>query len=251
MHRRATLLLTVLAVLTQACSKKLHAPTFDIEPAKSLNIQEIDFEYFQGKSRLNFRDDKKERDVKANIRVRKDSVIWMTFSVIGVQGGKALINTDSITVVSTVEKEYYVFDYAELSRRFNFNVNYQVVQSAFLGNLIEPRRPEDKVRLEGSFYVLEQKLGTVTILNYVNAASSKIEKVELHESSTDNAITITYGNFQVVEDKIFPFTGSISIHYKTPAGMLNNTITFEYNKAEVGDKELRFPFNIPKKYDRR
>ena len=55
------------------------------------------------------RDANKERDVKANIRVRKDSVIWMTFSVIGVQGGKALINKDSITIVSNVDKEYLRF----------------------------------------------------------------------------------------------------------------------------------------------
>jgi hypothetical protein len=79
------------------------------------SVEEIDFEYLQGKARMVLRDANKERDVKANIRVRKDSVIWMTFSVIGVQGGKALINKDSITIVSNVDKEFYVFEYAELS----------------------------------------------------------------------------------------------------------------------------------------
>jgi hypothetical protein len=81
-------------------------------PAASIDIQEIDFEYLHGKARLSYRDNTKEREVKANIRIRKDSVIWMSFSVIGVQGGKALINKDSITILSNVEKEYYVFDYA-------------------------------------------------------------------------------------------------------------------------------------------
>ncbi len=54
------------------------------------------------------RDANKERDVKANIRIRRDSAIWMNFSVIGVQGGRALINKDSITIISNVDKEYYV-----------------------------------------------------------------------------------------------------------------------------------------------
>ena len=99
----------ILIVLTlQACTKKA-TPILSIEP-KSLSIEEIDFDYFHGKARVNFRDDKKEREVKATIRVRKDSVIWMTFSVVGVQGGKALINKDSIVIVSTIDKEYYVFD---------------------------------------------------------------------------------------------------------------------------------------------
>ena len=91
-----------------------------------------------GKARMVLRDANKEREVKANIRIRKDSVIWMTFSVIGVQGGKALINKDSITIVSNVDNEYFQFDYAELSKRYNFEINYDVIQSAMLGNLIMP-----------------------------------------------------------------------------------------------------------------
>jgi hypothetical protein len=54
-----------------------------------------------------------------------------------------------------------------------------------------------------------------------------------------------------VGERLFPYNGIISIFYKTPNGIVNNTISFEYNKAEVGDKELKFPFNIPKRYDRR
>lgn len=250
MQKRALILLLVLPLLFQACSKKI-VPLATDELSKTLAIQEIDFEYFHGKARLNYNDGKKEREVKANIRVRKDSVIWMTFSIIGLQGGKALINHDSITIVSTVDKEYFVFDYAELSRRFNFNIDYHVIQSAFLGNLILPRSPEDEVKRLPTYDLLTQRKGSVTIQNYINATLSKIEKVELTEEDTKNAITLNYTNFQVVENKIFPYNGVINLNYKTPSGVLNNVITFEYNKAEVGDRELRFPFNIPRKYDRR
>ncbi|MEQ8424983.1 MAG: DUF4292 domain-containing protein, partial [Cyclobacteriaceae bacterium] len=181
----------------------------------------------------------------------KDSVIWMTFSVIGLQGGKALINHDSITIVSTVDKEYYVFDYPTLTQRFNFKIDYNVIQAAFLGNLIQLRSDKDVVERQSTYDLLSQSNGTVTIKNYINAAISKIEKVELTESDTKNSLTLNYTNFQVVEDRIFPYNGVINLFYKTPGGVINNVITFEYNKAEVGDKELRFPFNIPRKYDRR
>lgn len=234
-------------VLLFSCSKKI-IPTI---PPPTLEIQEIDFEYFHGKARMVFRDDKKERDVKAHIRIRKDSVIWMTFSVIGVQGGKALINRDSITIVSTVDKEIYVFDYKELSSRFNFEVNYNTIQAVILGNLIAPRSDSDKITQGPSFNLLEQQRGTVNIKNYINAASRKLEKVEMKEENTNNSITINYSNFQPVGDKIYPFNGGVSIFYKTAKGLLNTTITLEYNKAEVGSKELKFPFNIPRKYDRR
>jgi hypothetical protein len=233
-----------------ACSKKSFSPTA-VSPKTALNIEEIDFDYFQGKARMILRDANKEREVKANIRILKDSVIWMTFSVIGVQGGKALINKDSITIVSTVDKEYFVFPYSELSARFQFDINYEVVQAAMLGNPIIPRSDRDDVDQESSMYLLRQQQADVNVVNYVNAASMKIEKVEMKEEGSMNSLVINYSNFQPVGNKVFPYNGTINLFYKTLSGLLNTTIIFEYNKAEVGDKELRFPFNIPKRYVRR
>lgn len=239
-----------LCLLTAACSKKVVSPTV-MTHKTTLNVEEIDFDYFQGKARMVLRDANKERDVKANIRIRKDSVIWMTFSVIGVQGGKALINRDSITIVSTVDKEYYVFPYSELSTRFHFKIDYNVVQAAMLGNLIIPRSQEDAVEQESSMYLLKQSESGINVVNYINGASMKVEKVEMKEQNSMNSLVINYSNFQPVGDKVFPYNGTINLFYKTLSGLLNTTIIFEYNKAEVGDRELRFPFNIPKRYERR
>ncbi|MBL7859425.1 MAG: DUF4292 domain-containing protein [Cyclobacteriaceae bacterium] len=245
------LLLVVVPIIALSCSKKVVSPSLTGPPKSILNIEEIDFGYFHGKARMVLREANKEREVKANIRIRKDSVIWMTFSVIGVQGGKALINKDSITIVSTVDKEYFVFEYAELSKRFNFEINYDVIQAAMLGNPIIKRSELDEVQQESSMYMLKQHAGTIDVLNYVNAASMKIEKIEMKEGNSSNSLVINYSNFQPVGTKVFPYNGTINLFYKAAAGILNTTIIFEYNKAEVGDKELKFPFNIPKKYERR
>ncbi len=247
MHR-FTLILIVVIFIT-SCSRRA-IPTLPPPPA-SIEIQEIDFEYLHGKARLNFRDNTKEREVKANIRIRKDSVIWMTFSVIGVQGGKALINKDSITIVSSVNREYYVFDYPELSRRFNFKINFEVIQAAMLGNLLMPKAIDDEIAQEEKFNRLNQKQESVNIRNLINKESKKVELVELSEANTGNTLKIDYSDFRPVENKLFPFKGVIDLLYKTTAGVVNNTIVFEYYKVEVGDKELRFPFKIPHRYDRR
>lgn len=251
MNRNIRFLLFIIVIISVSCSKKIVSPTMPVSLGTTLDIEGIEFDYFQGKARMILRDANKEREVKANIRIRKDSVIWMTFSVIGVQGGKALINKDSITIVSNVDKEYYVFDYNELSKRYNFEVNYDVIQAAMLGNLIMPRGGNDKVEQEASMFILKQQAGTVMVSNYINAANKKIEKVELKENMNNNSLVVNYSNFQPVGDKIFPYNGTISLFYKTLAGVLNTTVIFEYNKAEVGDKELKFPFNIPKRYVRR
>jgi hypothetical protein len=250
MHVRKILYwLICIQIITVSCSKKI--VTTVAPPPKSIDIQSIDFDYLHGKAKITFRNNAKEQDVKATIRIRKDSVIWMTFHVLGVQGGKALINKDSITIVSTVNKEYYVFDYVELSKRFNYNINYDVVQAAMLGNPILGKRAEDEIETDSLFNSLNQKQGSVTIKSKINKISKKLEAVELQESSTGNMIKVNYSDFQPLNDKLFPYKGLIDILYKSPTGPTNNSISFEYTKVEVGTKELRFPFNIPKRYDRR
>lgn len=252
MNKRIWILLLGVSFLAISCSKKITGPGLMATPAKPLlNVEEIDFEYMHGKARMVLRDANKERDVKTNIRIRKDSVIWMTFSVIGFQGGKALINHDSITIVSTVDKEYFVFDYPELSKRYNFEINYNVIQAAMLGNLIMPRRDEDQIVQESSFFLLKQQAPNITVDNFINAASMKLEKVELKESNSSNSLVINYSNFQPLGGKLLPYNGTINLFYKALSGLLNTTVIFEYSKAEVGDKELKFPFNIPRRYERR
>jgi hypothetical protein len=250
MNRSSLFLLVLVVLFTGACSKKTVSTTPAI-PKNALNIEEIDFEYFHGKARMILRDANKEREVKSTIRVRKDSVIWMNFTVLGVQGGKALINKDSITILSNVDKEYYVFEYKELSRRFKIEINYDIIQAAMLGNSILKRKDTDEVVAEGSIFLLKQQSQDIGVVNYINAASQKIEKVEMKEPNSTNSLVINYSNFQPVGNKLFPYNGTINLFYKTVAGLLNTTIIFEYNKAEVGDRELKFPFNIPKRYERR
>jgi hypothetical protein len=244
-------LIVILLVVFTACSKKITPTVPPPVPKLTLAVDEIDFEYFHGKARMVYQDNKRNQEAKANIRVRKDSVIWISFNLVGIQGARALINKDSITVVSNLKNEYYVFDYKELSKRYNFEINYDVIQAVMLGNLLMPRQEDEEVLQESSFYTLKQHSNTVNVTNYINAASMKIEKVEMKETDSNNSLTINYSNFQPVGNKIFPYNGTVNLFYKTLSGLLNTTIIFEYNKAEVGDRQLKFPFNIPKRYDRR
>jgi Domain of unknown function (DUF4292) len=249
MHHRTVLILFASFVLLQACSRKTTPST--APASKTLAIEEIDFEYLHGKARLNYKDDKKEKEVKATIRIHKDSVIWMTLSLVGIPGARALINKDSVTVMSLVDKEYYVFDYKSLSKRFNFNIDFNVIQSAMLGNLILPLTDQDKIQEKTGFNQLDQFEGSVMISNFINSTTKKLERLELTEDASKNSLKIEYANFQPVGTKTFPYKGVVNIFYHTAAGIINNSITIEYTKVEVGDKELRFPFKIPNRYERR
>ena len=132
------------------------------------------------------------------------------------------------------------------------NINYPIIQAAALGNLIMERKENDIItKQDDNNFLLHQNSGTVDVINLIDAVTRKVVKTALKERNTNNTLTIDYSNFQLVGEKLFPYDGTISVFYKTPAGLVNTTISIQYSKAEVGDKELNFPFNIPKRYVRR
>ncbi len=256
MNRTLLISIALLGFLAlQSCSKKITPISLHEIGAEELIIDEAEFDYFSGKANMYFKDEGRKKDVKAQatIRMRKDSVIWINLKAGGgvIQGGKALINRDSICIVNDVDKEYYVFTYDGLSKEFNFEVNYDIIQSAALGNLIRVREITDDIERIPNYFLLSQQSGTVTISNFINDRNVKLEKLILKESETNNTLTINYSNFQLVGEKVFPYNGSIDLIYKTLGGLLRTSIQIEYNKAEMGDKELNFKFNIPKRYERK
>ena len=74
MHLRRLLLFAALALGVIACSKRV-APSVP-EPQKNIAIEEIDVEYFHGKSRINHKDDKKGHH---------DTFCWWWYENVGIQ----------------------------------------------------------------------------------------------------------------------------------------------------------------------
>ena len=215
----------------------------------ALDIREVDFDYFQGKMKLGIKDKDSEVRAKATVRIRKDSVIWMTFSgAAGITGGKCLINKDSITILNSLQNEYFVFYYPELTQRFRFTINYEIIEAAALGNLILKRKGSDKAAKADELMVLKQKSEAVQVSNYVDQETHKVVRVDMIESASKNTASVHYQDFQQVGDQLFPHAGVIALFYSSQNVTYNTTIEFDYSKIEIFDKPLRFPFKIPKKY---
>ena len=246
MRSSGAILLAFIVATSLSCSSKI-TPVLEFEGGK-LEINEMDFDYFQGKTRIAFKDPDNEIDAKATVRIRKDSIIWMNFSSAGITGVRCLINHDSITVLNALKKEYYTFSYPELSQRFNFRIDFETIQAAALGNLLINRKQTDLASERDTFLVLKQKEGMINVENYIDRDTHKITKVDLNETTSNNSASISYNNFRTVNDQYFPFSGLITLFYKAQNTTLNTTLEFEYSKAEIIDRELKFPFKIPKKY---
>lgn len=249
---RFILSLILISILFLAgCGKKFTDITWDFRDKTTLDVREIDFDYFSGKAKINFKDNDHDVKAKANIRIKKDSLIWINFSAIGIQGARVVMNQDSITIINMMKKEYYVFYYDSLSRKFNFDINFESIQATALGNLIIKREKKDDVIRKEDFYILKQQSKQVFVDNFVNRETMKIERVEMEEPHKVNKAIIIYQDFNVLDNRAFPFSAVISLFYAAKQGTLNTVISLEYSKAQFEDKELNFPFSINTKYERK
>jgi hypothetical protein len=249
----------LIVCLTLSCHRpKIKSPAPDArrEEIEKFIVKEISFKYLSSKAKINFKDDKQDVNATVNIRMRKDSVIWMSITPgLGIEALRILIRPDSIFFLDKIKNpnvySAYGFDY--LNKQFNIDLNFQNLQAMIVGNLPFPKSYEDMLAKneETGEYVLEQKTPTLSVKNHVKMATMKQEKMEMNQSGTLNNLTIEYSNFAVLDTSLFPYGNRVLISISKNQVEKSTTITVDHNKVEISDKALNFPFNVPKRYENR
>jgi len=236
-------------VLASSCSKKTFKPT---GKKKKFEIQESDFQYFHSRSKVKYHDDNNNLSFTANIRIKKDSIIWISLSpMLGIEAARGIITRDSMVLVDRLNKEYAIYDYVSLSEKFNFDLNYELIQSILMGNMPLKRRDSGRFYKEKEYLLVKQDEGEVAIDNYISPATMRVEKITMVDKPTSNSLTLGFNDFKKVESIIFPFSSIISLNYQDNNITKNTEINIDHSRIDVENNDLSFPFNIPDKYDRK
>lgn len=247
MNNKIPLILIAFIILFSSCKKELIGFK---SKKKDVNVEEIDFDYFMTRTKVRYAEGDKQVNGNANIRIKKDSLIWFSVSPsIGLEATRVMISKDTALVINRMDKEYYIFNFDEISRYFNFKVDFDLIQSILLGNLARPIDGDTKIAKENDYYMIKQGSGPLDIQSFVLMDTKKIETVLINEVKTSNFMTLKYSEFKETSEYLFPKICQINLTYKAKKGPLVTSIYLQHNKAEISDKPLKFPFNIPAKYE--
>jgi hypothetical protein len=256
MNKHLLLPVTLLFALLFSCKRPPVAST-PPPPAKPaperVDVKNLDFAYFKSKSKITYTDASSSQSATVDIRVKRDSVIWLSINKVGIEGARTLITRDSIFILDRLNNELLVYDFPTLSKRFNFPVSFDFLQAAMLGNTTVEETPEYDVKVikEPTYYILRQNQDSVTMDNYVDNSDQKLKRVSVVEKSTNNSLNIQYESFTPLESFLFPMKGSLTLNYQLTGNNYHTAIQVEHQKAEISDKELKFPFAVPPKYERK
>ncbi|MGF7218437.1 hypothetical protein GGR92_004614 [Spirosoma lacussanchae] len=224
-----------------------------IEEART-NVAEIDFRYLTARSKISFKSPQQDIDnANINLRVRKDSLIWLSVSKLGIEAVRGLITRDSIIIVDKIHGEYSVYDFPTLSRQFNFVMNFQLLQALIVGNLPLPKRPAQKIKNERDYLLLRQSEGKVLVENYIGEEDRKLKKLMVTEQPTKNTLRLDYEDFTSLNNFLFPYTSLVTLDYqsKTDGQFYQTLLRIKHSKVELIEKTPGFPFTIPASYKRR
>ena len=228
--------------------------TSAMEPAlPSVKAQNTAFEFLsiKGKAQVTLKGNKQGANL--SVRVRRDSIIWVSGGLAGFEGVRAVLTRDSVRVINRLEKTYFSGGYDYLTKLLNVPVSFEQMQTLLIGDYLPaPTGTKPTVATEeAARQRVSYNLSSVLVEHLLQAGNTgRVQQLHLSDEASKHNLTVDYTDFQPIETQpALPFAHALFIQaLQQAAGAV--TAAINYNKVEVSRVRLSFPFDVPKGYRR-
>ncbi len=231
--------------------------------SRRMNENELDYIYASAKFNCELTLDGEEHSFNVTVRTRKDSVIWMSISKLGIDAARVLITKDSVKFrMDLTEKKYFVGDFTYINQMLHADLDFNMLQALLFGNSAEFYDEDEKLKPGRDKSNCQYFLSTVRkrhvkrIVNgveqpkesfqtmWLDPQTFKIVTMEFDDVETKRKFNACYDEFKPVDKYLAPY----KLLYNITA---EKNIKAEIKYARIGINEpQKFPFNIPPNYER-
>ena len=211
----------------------------------TLKNNRIDYKTFSAKVDVDYRGgDDKHYDVNANLRMHKDSLIWISVNaVFGIEAMRLLINKDSVFLLDKLNKTYLTRSIDYLQEVSGLPLTLSNLQDILAGNpvFIDSVVSYSNDNSTISLLSIGQTFkNLVTINGEKNVlVHSKLDDLDITRSRTAD---LNYDDYENKKGKSFSSKRRITVAEKNKLDISLNFKQYEFND------DLSFPFSIPKNY---
>ena len=258
--------LLALVILFSSCHtkreirpKRLLAKKDNKELLDGLKKNEAALDQLSIKSKVHFKTSKMSDSFKMHVRMKKDSIIWISATYYKVEVARFLFSPDSVKMLDRKASKYYIGDYSFVQEKFQMPFDFKALQAVILGNSFDVSN-SDKVRnytSRGKYVLsamllqtygeklLEDKSNQVKRIYtmWIDPESFRVSKSKIVESKSKKSLVTEYSKWQNVEGFSIPHKAIYHVFDKDEM-----TFDAEYVKVE-SKKELNYPFSISSKYE--
>ena len=232
--------------LIDSVAKKTIEPLKMDDAELKLAPDDLNFNFLKAKSKIVWKTQQDQDTYTVDIRMKKDSLIWVNISQSGFTGATGLFSKNKVQLYQKINGEYFDLTYDSVSVIMGFKVDYSILQSLIVGN--QPyKKNNSRVIRENENIILKQQEGRINIDNMVGP-NRKLKKLLVNDVPTSNKMTMDFEEFTLLNQVLFPFSSQINLDVKDKDNKnVNTLITIKYSKVELLDTPLEFPFKVPEK----
>ena len=211
----------------------------------TLRNNRIDYQTFSAKVDVDYRGgDDKHYDVNANLRMHKDSLIWVSVNaVFGIEAMRLLIKRDSVFLLDKLNKTYSIRSIDYLREVSGLPLTLSNLQDILAGNpvFIDSVVSYSNDNSTISLLSIGQTFKNLLTINGEKnvLVHSKLDDLDITRSRTAD---LNYDDYENKKGKSFSSKRRITVAEKNKLD-----ISLHFKQYDFDD-ELSFPFSIPKNY---
>jgi hypothetical protein len=229
---------------------------------KLVKENELDFTYANSKFSCDLSIDNEDHSFSVSVRCRKDSVIWMSISKLGIDAARVLITKDSVKfTMGLTEKKYFKGDFSYINQLLHADLDYDMIQALLFGNSAQFYDEEDRLNpgkdRSNCQYLLSttRKKHALRINNgveqpkesyqtmWISPNSFKITQLEFNDVDAKRKFNACYEDFKAVGN----YTAAYKLLYTITAEKIIKA-DVKYSKININEVQ-KFPFTIPPSYE--
>ncbi len=251
--KKLVIILFTITMILSCRAKKAIVTEQIVENIEDKKVKEVVEKHYENttnfttlsiKSNADFQNPKQSLSVNADIRIKKDEIIWINLKFFGIPMAKAIITPTRVSFYEKAGNTFFDGDYSYISRLLGTDLDYSKVENLILGKPIDDLTKEDLImELSENFILLKNKIisNTEKSFSFENG-NYLLKKQFINQSSQNRNVLINYNAYSKVDNMFFPNGFTILANNKEEV-----RIDIEYKKIKLNEN-LTFPYEIPDGY---
>lgn len=238
-----------LTVFLFACGSNKDAVTTSLEYrssksiVKKVNQNHLDYNWFSAKLSGKIEIDGEDTPVSANLRIKKDSVIWLSVSaLLGIEVARIQITPDSLKLMNRINKTYWVGDFEDLENSYGIPLNYKQLEQVLVGQISLENHKMRSIVSENQ-YLLFNRNNKETPQSKVWIDNRFLIQTLLLENALQQSLTIRYLDYEKYAQRWVPLKLNLFFVNNEQQTKAN----FTYSKYSINTPKI-VNFKIPDSY---
>lgn len=211
---------------------------------KRLVQNQVNADWLSSKAKVTYKDDYGVQKFTANIRFRKDSLIWLNFKKMNVEGVRLQITPDSIFLINRQSKEYIMDSFEKAQQAFGLPTNFAGLQAMLIGNPVFFTQKLNS-KIDDQRYLLNGKTDRYDTKYWLEATEYLLSQILIDDFRNKRSMDVAFKDYQQLPDgQNFSYFRHLNFNSREYGAM---SIKIDLSKVEINvPKSIRF--EIPDRY---